>query len=59
MAPRPHRLLLPEVQDLSATLLSKERLAASDLLSFFQRINGGGFMVSTAPKVKPLKATAA
>lgn len=59
MAPRPRKLLLPEVQDLIATLLSKEGLAESDLLSFAQLINGGPFKLPPAPKVKPVTATAA
>ncbi|MEB3335182.1 MAG: J domain-containing protein [Cyanobacteriota bacterium] len=59
MATRPRKLLLPEVQDLIDTLLSKEGLAAEDLLSFAQLINGGPFKVPPPPKVKPLGATAA
>jgi hypothetical protein len=59
MATRPRKLLLPEVQDLIATLLSKDGLGESDLLSFAQVINGGPFKVPPPPKVKPLTATAA
>jgi hypothetical protein len=59
MASRPRKLLLPEVQDLIATLLSKEELVEGDLLSFAQLINGGPFKVPPPPKVKPLTATAA
>jgi hypothetical protein len=59
MAARPRKLLLPEVQDLIATLLSKDELVEGDLLSFAQLINGGPFKVPPPPKVKPLTATAA
>jgi hypothetical protein len=59
MATRPRKLLLPEVQNLIATLLSKDELLEGDLLAFAQLINGGPFKVPSSPKVKPLTATAA
>ncbi|MFM1798917.1 MAG: hypothetical protein RLZZ117_1195 [Cyanobacteriota bacterium] len=59
MPARPRKLLLPEVQDLIAALLSKERLAEQDLLTFAQLVNGGPFKAPPPPKVKPLTATAA
>lgn len=59
MATRPRKLLLPEVQDLIATLLSKEGLTEADLLSFAQLINGAPFKEPPKPKIKPLTATAA
>jgi hypothetical protein len=59
MPSRPRKLLLPEVQDLIDTLLSKQELVESDLLSFAQLINGGPFKIPPPPKVKPLTLTAA
>jgi hypothetical protein len=59
MAPRPRKLPLPEVRNLIATLLSKDNLDESDLLSFAQLINGGPFKEPPPPKVKPLTLTAA
>lgn len=59
MATRTRKLLLAEVQDLIAALLSKGDLGEADLLSFAQLINGGPFKSPPPPKIKPLTATAA
>jgi len=59
MAPRPRKLLLPEVQDLISTLLAKGQLNEQDLLTFAQVIHGGPFKEPPPAKVKPLTATAA
>lgn len=59
MAARRRKLLLSEINDLIATLLSKEGLAAADLLSFAELINGGSFKDPPPPKSKGLTATAA
>lgn len=59
MAARSRKLLLPEVKDLIATLLSKEELVEGDVLSFAQLINGGPSRCPLLAKVKPMSATAA
>lgn len=52
-------LLLPEVKDLVATLLSNDGLAEAELLAFAELINGGPFKDPPPPKSKKVTATAA